>query len=98
MKKILCILLTLIMLPLTACNTVEPIDIPEDVESSSESSSALIEESTPESKKPEDEGDTTEVPKESTSNGDNWDANLFSTDDYIKSALPFQAREGGSFI
>ena len=82
MKKILCILLTLIMLPLTACNTVEPIDIPEDVESSSESSSALIEESIPESKKPEDEGDATEVPKESTSNGDNWDANLFSTDDY----------------
>ena len=97
MKKILCIFLTAIILLLTACNTAKPIDIPEVVESSSErisetesvkvespseSSSEPIEESIPESKKPEDKGDTTEAPKESTLNGDNWDSILFWTKDY----------------
>ena len=90
MKKILCILLTAIILLLTSCNTAKPLVLPEEVETPSESSSVPIEEYIPESSKTEDEVDATEAPKESTdsnsnestSNGDNWVASLFSTDYY----------------
>jgi hypothetical protein len=66
MKKILCIIISFIFILLTACNTAEPLVLPEEVESPSESSSIPIEESTPAPELSESEPKITDSPLESS--------------------------------